>query len=147
MNRRDLLASAGTLALANVAIGVARGQGPTTASKSIPGLDKMHQDCLDICQSCETTCNTTLSYCMTHLANGHKDHAACAAMVLSCQEFCGVSAKLLARSCVLTPIACAASAKACEACAAECDKMKSDKQMVACAAACRECAAACQKMV
>ena len=147
MDRRSLLASAGAIALANVAVGVARGHEVKSESKSIPGLDKMHQSCLDICQSCEATCNTTLSYCMTHLAEGHKDHAACAALVLSCQEFCGLSAKLLARSCVLTPIACGACAKACEACAAECDKMKSDKQMAACAAACRECAASCQKMV
>jgi len=146
MDRRNLLASAGAVTLASVAAGVSHGQERGTASKSTASLDKMHQDCLDICQSCEAACNVTVNYCVTHLASGHKEHAACAAMAMSCQDFCGLSAKLIARSCTLAPAACEACAKACEACATECEKMKSDAQMAACAKLCRECAAACRKM-
>lgn len=147
MDRRHMLASAGAVALAGVAASVSRGQESGAASKPTAALDKMHQECLDICQRCEATCNTTVNYCVTHLANGHKEHASCAAIAMSCQDFCGLSAKLIARSCTLTPAACEACAKACEACAAECEKMKSDAQMVACAKDCRDCAAACRKMV
>lgn len=147
MDRRHMLASAGAVALAGVAASVSRGQERGADAKSPTGLDRMHQDCLDICQRCEATCNVTVNYCMTHLADGHKEHAACAAMALSCQDFCGLSAKVIARSSTLVPAACEACAKACEACAAECEKMKSDSQMTACAKQCRECAASCRKMV
>ena len=146
MDRRNLLASAGAVALASVAAGISHGQEGGAASKSEPALNKMHQDCLDICQSCEATCNMIVNYCVTHLASGHKGHAACAAMAMSCQDFCGLSAKLVARSCTLAPAACEACAKACEACAAECEKMKTDAQLAACAKQCRECAAECRKM-
>lgn len=145
MDRRNMLVSAGAIAVVGMAAGVAQAQGKSstmTASK----LDKMHQDCLDACQRCEATCNETVKHCMTHLSQGHKDHAGCAEIALSCQDFCGLSAKLIARSCTLAPSACAACAKACDACAAECEKMKTDEQMVACANACRECAAACRSM-
>jgi hypothetical protein len=88
----------------------------------------------------------TVNYCVTHLASGRKEHAACAAMAMSCQDFCGLCVKLVARSCTLAQAACEACAKACDACAAECEKMKTDVQMGACAKQCRECAAACRKM-
>lgn len=74
---------------------VSFGQEVVGGSKPAVGLDKMHQECFDICQRCEATCNVTLHYCMTHLASGHKEHAACAALAMSCQDFCGLSAKLL----------------------------------------------------
>ncbi|MBL8855783.1 MAG: four-helix bundle copper-binding protein [Planctomycetaceae bacterium] len=147
MDRRYMLASAGAVVLAGAAARGAFGQEVGAVSKPTALLDKMHQDCLDICQRCEATCNVTLHYCMTHLANGHKEHAACAALAMSCQDFCGLSAKIIARSCTLTSAACEACAKACEACATECEKMKSDEQMAACAKQCRECAASCRKMI
>ncbi len=146
MDRRNMLVSAGAVALAGVAAGVSRGQESGAATKSTAGLDKLHQSCLEISQNCESTCNATVNHCMTHLAEGHKEHAACAAVAMSCQEFCGLSAKLIARSCTLAPAACQACATACDACATECEKMKSDAQMTACGKACRECAAACRKM-
>ena len=146
MDRRRMLASAGAVAVAGMVSGVAQAQ-EKSSIKSASTMDKMHQECLDACQSCEVTCNQTVNHCMTHLSQGHKDHAACAALAMSCQEFCGLSAKLIARSCTLAPDACAACAKACDACAAECEKMKTDEQMSACAKDCRKCAAACRKMV
>ena len=146
MDRRKMFASAGALAVAGMVSGVAQGQ-EKSPTKPASNLDKMHQDCLDVCQSCEVTCNVTVKHCMTHLSQGHKDHAACAELAMSCQEFCGLSAKLIARSSTLAPDICAACAKACDACATECEKMKTDEQMIACAKACRECATACRKMV
>ena len=147
MDRRTILASAGAVAAAGVLAGVTRGQEKGSSSKTSVGLDKMHAACLEACQDCEAKCNETLNYCMTHLSQGHKDHAACAAIAMSCQEFCSLSTQLIARSRTLAPAACAACAKACDACATECEKMKSDEQIIACAKACRECATSCRKMV
>lgn len=147
MDRRDLLASAGAVALVSVSAGISRGFVGGEIAKSTSTLDKLHQECLDICQGCEAACNMTVTYCVTHMASGHKEHAACAALAMSCQDFCGLSAKLIARSCTLAPASCEACAKACEACATECEKIKSDAQLAACAKICRECAAACRKMV
>jgi len=146
MDRRTILASAGVAAAAGVFAEVMQGQEKVASQKTAIGLDKMHAACLEACQDCEAMCNEIINYCMTHLSQGHKDHAACAAIAMSCQEFCSLSTQLIARSCTLAPAACVACAKACDACASECEKMKSDEQMVACAKACRECAASCRKM-
>lgn len=147
MNRRHLLASASAAALASVAAPFLSGQEVGVAAKPGTGLDKLQQDCLETCQRCEATCNATLNYCLSHLAKGHATHAACAALLASCQDFCGLSAKIIARASTLMSVACEANAQACDACAAECDKLKSDAQMAACAEQCRACAVACRKMV
>ena len=145
MDRRRMLTSAGAVAVAGMVSGAAQAQ-EKSSIKSSSNLDKMHQDCLDACQSCEVTCNETVKYCMTHLSEGHKDHAACAELALSCQDFCGLSVKVIARSSTLAADACAACAEACDACATECEKMKANEQMSLCAKACRKCAVACRQM-
>jgi hypothetical protein len=147
MDRRTILTSAGALATAGVLAGVTQAQDKRSSSKTSSGLDKMHAACLEACQDCAAKCNETVNYCMTHLSQGHKDHAACAAVAMSCQEFCSLSTQLIGRSCTLAAAACNACATACDACASECEKMKGDEQMIACAKVCRECADSCRTMV
>jgi hypothetical protein len=145
MDRRKMLASAGAVAVAGAVSSVASAQ-ETKVRKHASTLASMHQKCLEACQNCESTCNETVNHCMTHLAKGTKEHAACAAIAMSCQEFCSLSAQIIARSCSLASAACTACAKACDACAAECEKIKTDQQMLACAKACRDCATSCRSM-
>lgn len=147
MDRRTILTSASALAAAGVLAGVAQAQGKETSSKTSAGLDKTHADCLKACQDCAAKCNEIVHYCMGHLSQGQKDHAACAALAMSCQEFCSLSAQLIARSCMLAPAACKACVTACDACASECEKAKADEQMIACARACRQCAESCRMMI
>ncbi len=146
MDRRTILSSAGAVAAAGIFSGSTHAQ-DKVALKTMSGLDRKHADCLEACQDCGAECNETVNYCMTHLSQGHKDHAACAAVAMSCQQFCSLSAQLIARSSTLAPTACAACATACDACASECERMKTDEQMIACAKACRKCADSCRAMV
>lgn len=146
MDRRKMLASAGAVAAAGAVSGVVSAQEPKTDQRA-SGLSAMDQKCLEACQDCEATCNETVNHCMAHLAKGMKEHAPCAAIAMSCQEFCSLSTQIIARSCSLASAACTACAKACDACAAECEKIKSDPQIVACAKACRDCATSCRSMV
>jgi hypothetical protein len=150
MERRNMLATAGAFAAAGAVSGIALGQEPKSkvqGSKRVSTLTPMIERCLEACQNCESICNETVNYCMTHLSKGHKEHAACASVAMSCQEFCSLSTQIIARSCELASVSCAACAKACDACAAECEKIKTDQQMMACAKACRDCATSCRSMV
>jgi hypothetical protein len=144
MDRRSALLSTGVAAVAGLV--AANVHADEHAAHANHGSNSM-SECLEACQSCEMTCNETLAYCMKHIAEGHKDHAPCAELVLSCQEFCGLSAKLMARSSPLHKVGCQACASACDACATECEKMPADEQMAQCAKACRKCAAECRKMI
>lgn len=145
MDRRKMLMSAGGVAVAGAISSFAVAQELKTKTRA-SSLPPMSERCLEACQNCEATCNETVNYCMTRLSKGHKDHATCAAIAMSCQEFCSLSTQIIARSCSLASVACVACAKACDACAAECEKMTSDEQMMVCAKACRECATSCRSM-
>ena len=144
MKRRNMLLSAGAVALAGVVANSTHGQGVQGKNPSVH--DKMENECIEICQKCETICNETAKYCFQMLSQGKKEFAECAELLVSCQDFCGLSAKILARSCTLSTASSAACATACQACAKECEKMKSDLQMMACAKACQECHDSCSKM-
>ncbi len=146
MDRRTILTTASAIAAAGFLAGVTQAQEKGASSKKSSGLDKMHAACLKACQDCAAKCNETVNYCMSHLSQGHKDHAACAALAMSCQEFCSLSTQLIARSCKLAPAACEACATACDACASECEKVAADEQMTACAKVCRQCAESCRTM-
>lgn len=148
MNRRELLTTAGATAAAAVVVGSgARAQEQRRSHSPVMAQrNRMHQHCLDECIHCETICNETAQHCMAQVAAGKLEHLRPAESALACQDFCGLSAKLIARSCPMMTAACEACAKACDACAAECEKNTSDEQMQACAKACRDCAASCREM-
>jgi len=146
MDRRTMFASAGAAAIAGTVASKAFSQENATASHPKHTMNAAHQACLEACQSCESTCNAMISHCLTHASEGHKEHVSSARAAITCQDFCGLSAKLIARMDSLAMANCEVCAKACDACAAECEKMPSDKQMAACAKECRACAALCRKM-
>lgn len=148
MDRREMLTTAGAAAAAGLVLAGNASGDDRRRSNSPKAMSRssMHEECLDKCQQCETICNETAHHCLTQAGNGLKDHVRAAEIALTCEEFCGLAAKLIARSCDMTMDTCQLCAKVCEACAKECEKIDSDKQMMACAKACRECAATCRKM-
>ncbi len=146
MDRRTVLTTASAAAFAGTMIGRVCGQENKAGAHAHLEMNDVHGACLEACQSCESICNATLSHCLTHLSAGHKEHAACARSATTCQDLCGLSAKLIARGDAFAVAVCAVCAQACEACAVQCESMSSDSQMSICAKACRVCAAACKKM-
>jgi len=141
MNRRELLNALGVGAAGLVAASGARAQ-----TEHPHHHDKVHGDCLKACNDCAVICNETFHYCLEHLKVGHKEHDRSAQLTIDCQEFCRLSAELIARESVMLGLACSACADACKVCAEECGR-HNDAQMKECFDACRACEKACRAMV
>ncbi len=91
-------------------------------------------------------CNETFHYCFEHIKDGHKEHDKAAQLTIDCQEFCRLSAELMARESPMMGLACLSCADACRLCAEECAQ-HDDPQMMECAEACRACEKSCRMMV
>ncbi len=104
---------------------------------------------LKILGECIRACNEASHHCLEHLKTGtgeHREHHAKAhELALDCQEFCVLTATLMARSSPLARFAHQACAEACGCCAEECEKGHGDI-MKECATRCRECEQACRTM-
>jgi hypothetical protein len=140
MDRRELLGmmGAGTAGL------LAMGSREAVAG---PGhLNQAHEDCLKACADCAKECEMMFHHCFKLTAQGQKEHAKPAHIALDCAEFCGLSAKLIARMSPLMAISCSACADACKRCGDECEKSDS-AEMKKCAEACRKCEQSCREMV
>jgi hypothetical protein len=141
MDRRDLLGVLGAGAAGLLAV-----QGSSSRAQQSPHHGAMHGDCLKACQTCTEECNATFDHCSRLVEQGHKDHARAARLALDCSEFCGLSARLVARDSTLMDSACQACADACKVCGDECARFDSER-MKTCAEACRKCEQACRDMV
>jgi hypothetical protein len=111
--------------------------------------DKVHEDCLKACGECAKVCNETAAHCLEQLRDGTGDrkvHAQVHAMAMDCQEFCVLSATLIARDSDLMLYACDACSEACRSCAAACDKHPASEIVKACAEKCRDCESTCRAM-
>jgi hypothetical protein len=140
MNRREILGVVGA-GFAGVALGATESR-----AEHPHHHDKKHGDCLKACEECAAICNETFHHCFYKIKDGHTEHHRAAILTIDCQEFCGLSAKLMARESPLIATACLACAEACKACAAECSR-HDDPQMKECVEACRKCEASCREMV
>jgi hypothetical protein len=107
--------------------------------------DKLHGECLKATEACTTVCNETFHHWFEKVKDGHADHHQIAVVTIDCQEFCGLTAELLARESPLISVACLACAEACRACALVCSR-HDDPQMKECALACKKCESACREM-
>jgi len=68
-------------------------------------------------------------------------------LTMDCQEFCVLSATLIARGSPLMHYSCEACADACRACAEACEKHPASEIVKACAEKCRTCERSCREMV
>jgi hypothetical protein len=141
MDRREMLGmigagSAGLLAFA----------GEASAAQSAHRMDKGHEECFKACADCAKTCEMMFHHCFKLVVEGHKDHARSARAALDCAEFCGLSAKLIARMSPMMVYSCEGCAKACKKCGDECAKFDTP-EMKECAEVCRKCEQSCREMV
>jgi hypothetical protein len=138
MDRRTLLTT-GTLAFTGLTAGGVYAQVAKPGEKPHHKMDEMHQKCLELCQHCESVCNQIITHCLSSHGGDHRIHSECARAAITCQDFCGLSAKLMARMDNL-------SAELCGLCARACEKLQDDPQMKDCAKVCRECSDSCKQM-
>jgi len=150
VDRRELLGALGA-----GAVGMATfSRGATAVADEDPHRhrDKMHEDCMKACGECAKACNETAAHCLDQLTEGsgsgdRKVHAQVHKMTMDCQEFCVLSATLIARGSDMMHFACEACADACRMCAEACDKHPASEMVKACATACRTCERTCRDMV
>ncbi len=139
MRRRELLGVFGA-GIASATLGATR-----SSAQHPHHHDKLHGECLKACETCSTICNETFHHCFEKVKDGHADHQRTAVMTIDCQEFCKLSAELMARESPLIATACLACAEACRLCAIECGR-HDDPQMKECVAACKKCEETCRAM-
>ncbi len=112
--------------------------------------DQAHEDCMKACGECAEICNQTAHHCLEMLREGSGDraiHARVHSLTMDCQEFCVLSAVLIARGSDLMQYSCEACADACHACAEACDKHPASEIVKECAEKCRACERSCREMV
>jgi hypothetical protein len=141
MDRRDLF---GVLGVGAAGLIAASGR-EARAQQHPHHHDPVHGECLKACLRCAEVCNETFHYSFGHLKDGHREHAEVASLTVDCQEFCNLSAAMLARESTMLGHACAACAEVCKACAEECKK-HDDKQLKECIEACVACEKSCRTM-
>lgn len=140
MQRRDLLSTVGLGAAAAMTLGPR----PARADDH----HDHHGDDIAIMEVCARFCNQAARHCLDQICEGAGDaeyHAKAVDMTVACQDFCLLSAQLMARQSALQTTAHEANAKACDECAELCEKSDA-KIMKECAEKCRECAEHCRKM-
>jgi hypothetical protein len=148
MDRRELLTTlgagaAGLATLTQVAVGA-------EPEEHHHHRDKVHEDCMKACGECAKVCNETAAHCLEMLKEGSGDrkiHARVHSLTMDCQEFCVLSATLIARDSELMQNSCEACADACHECAEACDKHPAAEIVKECAEKCRTCERSCREMV
>ncbi len=102
------------------------------------------QQCIQLCQDCENTCQQTLMYCLGQ--GGKHAEAAHIRLLLDCTALCQTCTGLMLRNSEFAGRLCTLCADVCERCAASCEQFAGDAQLAACAEICRSSAASCRAM-
>jgi len=147
MDRRELL---GVLGAGAAGLAALSHREVRAADEEHHHRDKIHEDCLKACGECAKSCNETAAHCLEQLAAGsgdRKTHARVHGLTMDCQEFCVLSATLIARDSTLMMYSCDACADACKTCAEACDQHPASEMVKECAEKCRACERTCRVMV
>jgi hypothetical protein len=147
MERRELLGVLGAGAVGLTALARANAGAVPDEHRH---LDQTQEDCLKACGECARACGETARHCLEQLAEGSGDrkiHARVHERTMDCQEFCVLSATLIARGSDMMRFACEACAAACRECAEACDQHPASEVVKECAEKCRACERACRTMV
>ena len=141
MDRREMLAGAGLLAVAGAALAAQDHSHHHHGGGKYAALATSSADCLRVGQTC-------LAHCHVLLGQGDKEMGACAASVTQMLAACDALMKLSAADSRFTPKMAAVALAICEDCEKECRKHeKKHKECKDCAEACVACARECKKAV
>ncbi|MBI5416033.1 MAG: four-helix bundle copper-binding protein [Candidatus Omnitrophica bacterium] len=143
MNRRELLASAGGIAVASMG-GVAFAGENMEGHKHIKTVNK-NTDLVKSANECVVTAEICLNSCIEVLATGDKSMAACAEEVIELSSVCTALEKSAAHDSKYLKQLAAVARQVCLSCEEECLKHKEYQQCLDCAKACKECAEICKK--
>lgn len=108
-----------------------------------------HDEHIAMLGKCAKLCAESASHCLEALCKGEGDreaHARALKIAAGCEQFCQLSAGLMACDSPLTRYAMAACGHACHDCAEACEKVGGGQIMKDCARMCRECSEMCHKM-
>lgn len=146
MDRRDLLAGAGLLAVAGAAR-VAMAADDPHAHHHHAGGGK-YAELVKTNADCDTKGQICLAHCIKLLGDGDKEMAACAASVRELLATCGALLTMATAESKFTPQLAAVALKVCENCEKECRKHeKKHQQCKDCGDACAACAKECKKVI
>jgi hypothetical protein len=143
MNRRELMS---VLGFGAAALAVTEGGAGAAETE----LDERGRQHIEMLGRCARACNEAAHHCLTQLSQGHGErehHAKAHELANDCQEFCVLTAQLMARSSPLAKYIHEGCAEACRCCAEECEKASGPSPVMQdCARQCRECERICRAM-
>ncbi len=109
-----------------------------------PPMSKEMEQCIKDCESCNTICWESMSYCIDMGAK-YADPSHLRSM-MDCAEICKTCADFMLRGSEMYQPTCTACAEVCDRCEQSCMQFGDDSQMKACAAICRRTAESCRTM-
>jgi Cys-rich four helix bundle protein (predicted Tat secretion target) len=141
MNRRELMATAGSIALATMG-------GAAAADHDHHHMHgKQNQALVESAADCIVKGQICISHCLDLLAEGDKDMAACAKSVNQMLALCNALVSLGTQQSAYLPAVSKVALEACEACEKECRKHeKKHEQCKACADSCAACIKQCKAL-
>lgn len=141
MVRREMLGIMGAGAAGLLALGEG-------SARADPEHGK-HDEHIEMLGKCAKLCAESASHCLECLCKGEGDreaHAKALQYAAGCEEFCKLTASLMACGSPLAKYAAGACSHACHDCADACEKAGGGEIMKECATMCRKCSEACHKM-
>lgn len=150
MDRREMLGLLGIGAVSLAALPDREARADQTHRNHDKACDACMEECMKNCGECAKICNQMAAHCLDMLCEGKGDrehHAKAHSLGMDCQEFCVLSAQMMARDSALMVYSCGACAEACKKCAEACEKEKGSEIMTECAEKCRKCETSCREMV
>jgi Cys-rich four helix bundle protein (predicted Tat secretion target) len=141
MNRRELMATAGSIALVTLA-------GAAAAEHDHHHMHgQQNQALVESASDCIVKGQICISHCLDLLAEGDKDMAACAKSVNQMLALCNALVSLGTQQSKYLPAVSKVALEACEACEKECRKHeKKHEQCKACADSCAACIKQCKAL-
>ncbi len=140
MNRREILKTLGTVAVAGIALPVA-GQHEHHHHGS-----GVNQELVEAASACSSAAEACLSHCVEMLAAGDKSMAPCSVTTREVAVVCGGLRSLAAQNAPHLSKYAAIAAESCKSCEAECRKHPQHDVCKACADACAACAKLCSAL-
>lgn len=145
MNRRDVLAGVGALAVAAKASAANPKAAPATGHEHHQNAAIPNAALVAAAHECMATGDACKQHCIDRLAEGDQSMADCARSVEQMRAMVGALSQVAAQNGSRLKELAAACGKACRDCEAQCRKHEQHPPCKACGDACAKCATECEK--